>query len=244
MNTEIRKSIFEDLYLTVREKEKRLYPDEVIFSLPLVKKSHPHFKEWTIRTLSFNKLKDYLQKKNRPLQILDLGCGNGWMSNKLSEINDSVVTGADLNSFETAQAKRIFQNNKRVTFLSGDLYKNNLLQKNQFDIIVLAASIQYFPDLKVLIGQLTKWLRHGGEIHILDSPFYTEKNISLAKEASLNYYKALACIRMADFYHHHQWSELSRLQFKIMNRAWNDKILLKIFKTNKNYFPWIVIHKL
>jgi len=243
LSTEINKPKFEDLYLKVREKEKRLYSDEIISLLPSVQKNHPHVKEWMIRKKSYLKFRNYLQRKNKPLHILDLGCGNGWMSNQLSAINHSVVTGVDLNSYEIATAKRVFKNNKSLTFYAGELFQEIIFQKNQFDIIVLAASIQYFPDLKRLIGQLTEWLRVDGEIHILDSHFYTENNLARAKEASLNYYKGLDCSMMADFYYHHLWSDLHEFHFKIMNRTWKDKILLKIFNRKSNYFPWIIIYK-
>lgn len=238
------KSRFEELYFNVRKKEKRIYSDEEVLLLPLVNKDHPHSKEWLIRNRSFRNLREHLKEKNKPLQILDLGCGNGWMSNQISEINNSFVTGLDLHSFEIAQAKKIFQHNKRLTFLAGDLFEDTFFQQEQFDIIVLAASIQYFPDLKQLIKRLNGLLNAEGEIHIIDSHFYSQNKLLKAKEASMHYYRGLNCSEMVHFYHHHLWSDLSEFNFKILNRSWIDRFFLKTIKTKRNYFPWVVIYKL
>ena len=216
----------------------------MIAELPLVPKTHPHFKEWMIRKMSFEKFSSYLQQKNKPLHILDLGCGNGWMSNKMSEINQSLVIGVDLNRYETEQAKRVFQNNNRLTFFAGDLMSDHLFHTEKFDIIVLAASIQYFPDLNRLIKYLLGFLNSNGEIHIVDSPFYSEDNIAKAKESSRQYYSTLNCIEMADYYHHHLWKELSGFHYNLLNRSLRNRISLKIFRTKRNYFPWLVIRPL
>ena len=243
MNSEIAALKFEDAYLKVRKKESRLYPDEILPSLPVVPKTHLHFKEWLLRKKTYEKLRRHLQQKNKSLQILDVGCGNGWMSNKMSEINQSIVTGVDLNRYETEQAKRVFNNNQRLTFHAGDLLEEKLVHTEQLDTIVLAASIQYFPDLNRLVRHLLGLLTPNGEIHIVDSPFYSEKNIEKAKEASCNYYKNLDCEEMIRFYHHHRWSEIKDFHFQIMNRTRKDNFLLKIFGIKRNFFPWVVIHQ-
>ena len=243
MNSNPIQSSFEDLYLKTREKEGRLYPDEIVSFLPEVPKTHPLFREWLIRKLSFEKFRDYLVQKNKPLNILDLGCGNGWMSNKLCEINGSVVTGFDKNSFEINQAKRVFQNNTRLNFYSDEDFSETNVVNDTFDVVVMAASIQYFPDLKQLMNQLFPLLNPEGEIHILDSPFYSQQDVARAKESSKEHYTKLECIEMAGYYHHHAWEELSGIHHKIINRSLIDKFLLKTFKTKKNYFPWVIIYK-
>ena len=64
LDTKINELRFEELYFKVREKEKRIYSDEAVKLLPLVDVNHPHSKEWMIRKSSFEKLSDYLKKKN------------------------------------------------------------------------------------------------------------------------------------------------------------------------------------
>lgn len=235
--------MFEDLYLKVREKEGRLYPDDIVSVLPVVPITHSLFKEWQIRKLSFEKFRNYLVQKSKPLNILDLGCGNGWMSNKMSEVSSSSVTGFDKNAFEIAQAQRVFQNDARLKFYSGDLFSTTIFERGSFDLIVMAASIQYFPDLKQLVNQLFPLLNFEGEIHILDTPFYSEHHVEKAKESSRQYYSNLGCIEMAEHYYHHTFQELTGLRYKLFNRSLIDRLLLKTLKTRENYFPWVVIYK-
>lgn len=243
MSERIDKAAFEKLYLKVREKENRIYRDEEVSELPNVRNNHPHFEEWVIRKYSFKKLDKYLREKNKPLHILDIGCGNGWMSNALSEINNSLVTGFDINLYEIEQAQRVFKNNKGIKFIHDNGFENILTKDEKFDSIILAASIQYFPDIKNLIKKLFHLLNTGNEIHILDSHFYTGNNMNKAKEASLNYYNNIGFPEMGEYYYHHLWTELADFNFKIKNRSLFEKIFLKIFQTKSNYFPWIIIKK-
>jgi ubiquinone/menaquinone biosynthesis C-methylase UbiE len=234
---------FEELYLKVREKERRLYTDAEVSELPLISSSHPHYYEWLIRQSSFRQLLKYLQRKNKPLQILDLGCGNGWMTNKLISIPGSTVVGMDINGFEIEQAKRIFNKTSRVSFQSGNILNGVLFNEQKFDVIVMAASVQYFAEMKLLINRLKSLLNKDGEIHIVDSHFYSEKNIKAAKNSTRLYYQKMDCEQMAEYYHHHLWSQLSSFNYVLKNRSLIKKITLKLFNVKQNYFPWIIIYE-
>src|SRR2546428_13509565 len=135
MSERIDKIAFEELYIKIREKEKRLYSDQEVSELPNVKNGHLHYDEWVIRKLSFEKFKKFLSAKNKSFNILDIGCGNGWMSNKLSEINNSTVTGIDANRYEIEQAQRVFKNSKKVKFVYSNILENIFDNGEKFDII-------------------------------------------------------------------------------------------------------------
>src|SRR6478609_3338202 len=75
-----------ELYIALREKEGRLVSDEELLKLPEVNAFHIHLKEWRIRKKSCDQLLNYVAKKNRPLKILEIGCGNGWLSNRLASV--------------------------------------------------------------------------------------------------------------------------------------------------------------
>jgi ubiquinone/menaquinone biosynthesis C-methylase UbiE len=234
---------FAGLYLKVREKEKRIYSDEEVSMLPFVKRNHFYYREWEIRKHSFKKLRTYLQKRNKPFRILDLGCGNGWMSSSLSEINNSKVIGIDRNDFEIEQAKRVFKENEDVNFFCEDILQTDIFNPEYFDIIVMAASIQYFADIRVLTERLLQLLKKNGEIHILDTQFYSESTLGKSKQSSADYYSTLGYPEMAGYYHHHLWSDIQKYNPEIRNRSRIQKLFLKIFKTKKNFFPWIIIRK-
>ncbi|MCK7529492.1 MAG: hypothetical protein MZV64_74030 [Ignavibacteriales bacterium] len=76
---------FEKIYLQVRDKENRIFSDDEVKNLPFASDSNPHKKEWDLRAKSFQRFKEYLKSKKQNLNILDLGCGNGWFSGQLSK---------------------------------------------------------------------------------------------------------------------------------------------------------------
>src|ERR1041384_2515156 len=113
-------SDFEDLYCTIRNTEGRMYTDDEVASLPTINPQHVHAREWQIRNASYLAFEKYLLKNNRPLNMLDIGCGNGWMTNKLASIPGSAVTGMDVNEQELTQARRVFTN-ERLKFIKGSI---------------------------------------------------------------------------------------------------------------------------
>jgi len=93
-------SLFENKYINIRWQENRMYGDEEVFQLPHVNKEHPHYREWLIRMRSCNRLLRYLGKKAKPIHILEVGCGNGWLAHRLSGLEGADVIGADINFTE------------------------------------------------------------------------------------------------------------------------------------------------
>src|ERR1043166_8508266 len=112
---------FEENYLLVRQKEDRLYTDEQVKRLPEIEQSHPHYKEWRIRAGSCNRLIQHLSDKKRKLNILDVGCGNGWLCHHLSKIPGGEVAGIDINKTELEQAKRVFDSMEDLEFFYGEI---------------------------------------------------------------------------------------------------------------------------
>jgi 2-polyprenyl-3-methyl-5-hydroxy-6-metoxy-1,4-benzoquinol methylase len=88
---------FEPVYISVREKEGRTYTDAELLRLPDIEKDHPHYIEWQLREESYGRLKKYLAKKISPMKILEVGCGNGWLSQRLSSLHAAAITGIDIN---------------------------------------------------------------------------------------------------------------------------------------------------
>src|SRR5215213_11952226 len=88
---------FEELYISIRKKEQRIYTNEEVALLPDIYPDHIHYHEWQIRKRSSERLINYLSKKNRPLKILEVGCGNGWLSARMAAVDKWEVTGIDIN---------------------------------------------------------------------------------------------------------------------------------------------------
>jgi 2-polyprenyl-3-methyl-5-hydroxy-6-metoxy-1,4-benzoquinol methylase len=230
------KPAFEQLYIAVRDKEGRLYSDEQVSRLPEIEKIHPHFHEWQMRGRSSRRLINYLQKKNKPLSILEIGCGNGWLSAKMAELDGALVTGLDANKPEIEQARRVFKNSS-VRFIYNTFYMESFGKFVKFDVIVFAASFQYFPSAKAIIDDAKQLLNPGGEIHIMDTHFYDTEEAKLSASRSKNYYATMGVAEMAGHYFHHSLNCLDGFDYKIMFNPNN--ILNRV--TKKDVFYWIRI---
>ncbi len=236
-------SFDEKEYVSVREREGRLYPDSIVKYLPLVESSHPLTQEWAIRKRSFDKLLRYIRRKNYQT-ILEVGCGNGWLSNGIASKADCKVVGLDLNQEELKQAARVFGNNKKLKFAYGNIFED-IFPAEIFDIIIFASSIQYFNNLHNLIQAAFRFLKPNGELHIIDSKFYNTNEVEAAKKRTENYYSNLGFPNMAKSYFHHTWSDLKEFKYRIMN-SWLYSFHKKAKFLNKFSgvpFPWIIIMK-
>lgn len=225
-------------YMSARKKEGRIYPDKSLALLPEIKKKHPFFKEWNMRKKSTNRVLNYLKTKEKPLKILDLGCGNGWFSNQLTQIKQSTIYAVDITAAELYQASRVFKK-PNLHFVYADIFALEAEVLNGFDVITLNGCIQYFQDSEKLINQLNKKLNTNGEIHIIDSPFYKTSEIVEAKKRTETYYANLGFPEMANNYYHH-----SNAILKGSTVLYSPKksIFKRIFSSKDTPFYWIKIN--
>ncbi len=226
---------FETIYIQLRQKEGRIYTDEEVAQLPSIPPGHIHYKEWLIRKESSQKLIDRLKKKKKALDILEIGCGNGWLSQKLSAIPGSKVIGTDINFTEIQQAARVFQNLSNLHFIYVYI-EPGVFKEKKFDIIVFAASIQYFSSLNDTINNALKLLKPDGELHVIDSPFYSLAELRAAKLRTRQYYESTGFPEMADCYFHHCLDDLDNYNYKIL---YDPKSLVNKLLQNKTPFHWI-----
>lgn len=231
----------EQQYLEVRKKEGRLYSDQIVKNLPVLDSAHPLYDEWQIRKKSLQKFLSYLKRKKTFLKILDLGCGNGWIANELAENLKCQVYALDLNSIELEQGARVFGSNPNLNFQYGNIFETNYPDLD-FDIVLLASSVQYFPDIRKLLIRLLELLSANGEIHIIDSPFYRSQDVSAACERSKKYYQEIGFPEMASYYFHHSIADLNKFKFKILyNLNSMFQRIGKILIKHQSPFPWIRI---
>ncbi|KAA1244133.1 trans-aconitate 2-methyltransferase [Aquimarina sp. RZ0] len=229
-----KKDVFSSLYITVRELEKRVYSDDIVMQLPLVSQHHHYYKEWQLRQKSTKRIVDYLTKKNIPLKILDLGCGNGWFSYQLSLIPNSEVYAVDVNDVELTQASRVFKQNN-LQFIYADIFAQEVKVLTDFDIVTVNSCIQYFENLPTIVNRLQNLLKKGGELHIWDSPFYESVQISNAQKRTKTYYQNLGVPEMVNHYFHHSIEELKN--FEVLYK-YKRNLLNKILNEKDSPFCW------
>jgi len=225
-----------DIYLRVREKEGRLYPDDLVRHLPAVPPDHPLFTEWQARAASCNRLTTYLARFRNHITLLELGCGNGWLANRIAKTTNASVVGMDLNARELRQARRLFSHRRDLSWIITDIAFAPF-EERVFDVVVIASAIQYFADLPALFKLLIPCLREQGEIHILDSPLYSAQELPAARERSRQYYAGLGFPEMAAHYHHHSADTVAahNAAWLYVPGGWQPQAA----KTNDSPFPWV-----
>jgi len=231
---------FDQLYTQVLKKEKRLYPDDEIKLLPYASERNPHKSEWELRTKTFLRFRDYLSTKNTKLNILEVGCGNGWLIGQLAKEFDHNYFGIDTTLIELLQADKLFTRDN-IKFIYGDISKA-ALPTDTFNIVILNSTIQYFKEIGVLLKELLTISKSYGEIHILDTPFYLQNDLMQIKNSSLKHFSSIGIPEMANKYFHHTLDELKyfRTVLKYNPLLFKNKISDLIFEKDSPY-PWIII---
>jgi 2-polyprenyl-3-methyl-5-hydroxy-6-metoxy-1,4-benzoquinol methylase len=99
----------------------------------------------------------------RDPRILDLGCGSGWFTDRLSELGEA--TGTDLSVKSIAEATRRYP---RATFVGGDLFKVDL-PTGHYDVVVSQQVIAHVTDQPRYVERAASLLRPRGYL-LLSTP--------------------------------------------------------------------------
>lgn len=199
-------SAFEERYGRVRSLEERILTDDQVRALP-DGTGLWNATEWRTRAASAKGLRVALDERGKPLNILEVGCGNGWLSALLHRAGHTVV-GIDAFTAELQQAARVFDG---PLFARADLFRSPL-PEGRFDVVLFAASFQYFPDAAATIDRSRQLLAPQGRIHVLDTVLYADaREARSAMDRSDRYYNELGVPEMAGNYHAHTLPSLERL---------------------------------
>jgi 2-polyprenyl-3-methyl-5-hydroxy-6-metoxy-1,4-benzoquinol methylase len=132
---------------------------------------------WGLKTVAGQKRYDnkfeILRKMchiRKSAKILEVGCGNGEFTKRLSKIakGDVEVVATDITPVLIKEANKN-RSNKNILFKVDNLHKLSF-KKNEFNI-VCGISILHHVDLQKSLAEIYKVLKPGGEI------FFTEPNL-------------------------------------------------------------------
>ena len=163
-------------YESVRRSEGRGSTSAAYYrALPFKDQSGRYRADWAIRARSFNVLvKNVLTRLQNPLErslkILDLGAGNGWLSNQLAAQGDKVIA-VDLlvNEQDGLGAWKYYEH----SFLPVQAEFNHLPVMDRFaDAVIFNASFHYSEDYVQTLKEASRVLAIGGLLIIMDSPIY------------------------------------------------------------------------
>jgi len=165
-------------YETIRWKEGRGSDDPDYYrSLPYPDKSVPRSGEWAIRAKSFEALIreviEPLEKSfGQGLKILDLGAGNGWLSNRLAT-REHFVAAVDLitNSYDGLGAHRHYENDYLP--IQSEFVHLPFVGK-QFNLAIFNASFHYAESYEMTLREVLRVLSPETKVVILDTPIYKD----------------------------------------------------------------------
>jgi SAM-dependent methyltransferase len=168
---------WERAYATLREREGRSDP-EARLARPYLTKG-PLAVQWRIRARTYDRfvaavLAPFERKAGRPLSILDLGAGDGWLAARMAgRGHRAVALDVRLDAVDGLAAGALFA--RRIPSGFGRVaasFEALPASEAAFDLAVFNASIHYAADLGRVLSEARRAVRRGGRIVLLDSPFY------------------------------------------------------------------------
>jgi ubiquinone/menaquinone biosynthesis C-methylase UbiE len=176
-------------YANHRAAEGRGYRGAALHALPYLK-TGPFAKQWAVRARSFDVFAKHVvapmaRTLGRPLNILDLGAGNGWLSNRVARMGHKAVA-LDIRN-DTVDglgvATEFLRDTANLFECVNASFDDMPLGPARFDITIFNASLHYAQNLSRALREATRVTKRDGAIIVLDSPFYAHDEDGVAMVA-------------------------------------------------------------
>jgi SAM-dependent methyltransferase len=161
-------------YETIRRSEGRGSPNPAYYrALPFQDWSGRFSKDWRIRAASFLALERLTARSfhaNRSIHIVDLGAGNGWLSNRMA-LRGHHVTAVDLlvNMEDGLGAWKYYES--QFTPVQAE-FMHLPLPERSVSMVLFNASFHYSESYEQTILEALRVLQPDGLIVVMDSPVY------------------------------------------------------------------------
>jgi len=175
-------SAFAEAYAQHREAEGRRLSEAELLALPWLREG-PQAGQWAVRARTFEAfaarvLEPMARGVSRPLTVLDLGAGNGWLAYRVASAGHRAIAldirADDVDGLGAADpfvARRPGSIERLVA--SFDAIP---LADGASDLTVFNAALHYAADLSAVLAEAHRVTAAGGMIAILDSPFYRRES--------------------------------------------------------------------
>jgi SAM-dependent methyltransferase len=144
-------------------------------SLPWCARSDPNAAMWAMRAKTYayfvkNVLEPLEARGSKPLDVLDLGAGNCWLSNRLS-VRGHRPVAVDIFTDERDGLRAARHYTKAFPVIETD-FDDLPLPTESFDLALFNASFHYSTNYVRTLSEVRRCLRPSGEFVILDTPIY------------------------------------------------------------------------
>jgi len=171
---------FREAYAAHRAAEGRGSGGEAeALALPRLR-AGPQRRQWAVRARTFERFLEAvvavraLEVSPRPLRVLDLGAGNGWLCYRLARLGHRCVAidirDDDVDGLRAADLYRA-----HLPAMFGRIaasFEALPIAACVFDVAVFNAALHYALDLRRALEEAARVVVAGGRIAVLDSPFY------------------------------------------------------------------------
>ena len=162
--------------------------------------------------------------------VLDLGCGAGWLSRRIADAGAASVTGIDTDADRIA--RNIAKDGQTVRFLTGAA-ETLPLKDASLDVIVMMKSLHHvpIPQMDAAFDEFARVLRPNGQIYICEPAYEGDFNEVLRifhdegpqRAAALQAIAdatAFGIIRETDYIRPVNFASLNDFRTKMMHLPW------------------------
>lgn len=123
-----------------------------------------HADSW-FNKIGFLMLKDKAPYKN----ILEIGCGLGYIAQKLTQLTPDYVDAIDISLTAIYKAREIHKN-KKINFFVGDITSKDFLLPSTYGLVVIKDVFWYvFDCMETVLGNIDQCLSSGTYLYINQS---------------------------------------------------------------------------